>query len=80
MESFIRNVKFYGLQYTSEFEEMLRLTNSLLNDLSNHIRSELLSGKMLDIHSMGKEQYVTMDYSKSKEEALFENDTFFAIF
>ena len=70
MESFIRNVKFYGLQYTSEFEEMLRLTNSLLNDLSNHIRSELLSGKMLDIHSMGKEQYVTMDYSKSKEEAL----------
>ena len=52
----IRNAKFWGIEYSSEFKEMLGLTNSILNDISRHVRSELMSGKILDIFAQGQEQ------------------------
>ena len=66
----IRNAKFWGLEYSPEFEEMLSITNSLLNEVSRHVRSEIVAGKVVDIFAQGQEQYVTMDYSTEESGGL----------
>ena len=54
----------------SEFKEMLSITNSLLNEVSRHVRSEIVAGKIVDIFAQGQEQYVTMDYSTEESGGL----------
>ena len=66
----IRNAKFWGIEYDSEFKEMLSITNSLLNEVSRHVRSEIVAGKVVDIFAQGQEQYVTMDYSTEESGGL----------
>jgi len=66
----IRNAKFWGLEYSPEFEEMLSITNSLLNEVSRHVRSEIIAGKIVEIFAQGQEQYVTMDYSTEESGGL----------
>ena len=66
----IRNAKFWGLEYSPEFEEMLSITNSLLNEISRHVRSEIVAGKIVDVFAQGQEQYVTMDYSTEESGGL----------
>ena len=66
----IRNAKFWGIEYDSEFKEMLSITNSLLNEVSRHVRSEIVAGKIVDIFAQGQEQYVTMDYSTEESGGL----------
>jgi len=57
----IRNAKFWGLEYSPEFIEMLNITNSLLNDISKCIREEISNGSIININSMGLGQYVELD-------------------
>tara|TARA_R110000796_G_scaffold1193_3_gene4670 strand:+ start:4586 stop:5839 length:1254 start_codon:yes stop_codon:yes gene_type:complete len=57
----IRNAKFWGLEYSTEFIEMLSLTNSLLNDISQCVREEISNGSIVNINSVGLGQYVELD-------------------
>ena len=50
----IRNAKFWGLEYSAEFSEMLTLTNSLLNEISECVRDEISNG------SKGSPSYSSM--------------------
>jgi transposase len=57
----IRNAKFWGLEYSPEFIEMLSLTNSLLNDISQCVREEISNGSIVNINSVGLGQYVELN-------------------
>ena len=57
----IRNAKFWGLEYSPEFVEMLSLTNSLLNDISQCVREEISNGSIVNINSVGLGQYVELN-------------------
>ena len=61
----IRNAKFWGIEYSDEFNEMLKKTNGLLNDISRHVRNEIVSGEILGINASSLEQYVL---TKEEEE------------
>ena len=65
----IRNAKFWGLKYSPEFSEMLTLTNSLLNEISECVRDEISNGSIVNINSVGLGQYVELSDGKEVTQA-----------
>ena len=65
----IRNAKFWGLEYSTEFSEMLTLTNSLLNEISECVRDEISNGSIVNINSVGLGQYVELSDGKEVTQA-----------
>tara|TARA_Y100000361_G_scaffold57244_1_gene50036 strand:+ start:497 stop:1729 length:1233 start_codon:yes stop_codon:yes gene_type:complete len=65
----IRNAKFWGLEYSAEFSEMLTLTNSLLNEISECVRDEISNGSIVNINSVGLGQYVELSDGKEVTQA-----------
>jgi hypothetical protein len=65
----IRNAKFWGLEYSPEFSEMLTLTNSLLNEITACVRDEISNGSIVNINSVGLGQYVELSDGKEVTQA-----------